>query len=168
MSDSAVLNRRSIRKYSSQPLEDGVLEEVVRAGMAAPSAHNAQPWHFLVIDQREILDAITGVHPHSKMLKEAPAAILICGEPALSKTPQYIQQDCAAAVMSMLIRISEMGLGSVWMGVHPVPEREEEMRALFKLPEGIIPFALIAVGHPAEEKGPSGRFMAERIHHNKW
>jgi len=168
MKGSAVLNRRSIRKYSSEPLDEEMLVEILRAGMAAPSAHNQRPWHFVVIDDRSKLDAIMVVHPHSQMLREAPMAILVCGEPSKSKVPEYLPQDCSAAVMSMLIRITELGLGGVWLGVHPNPDRENGIRSVVSLPDGVVPFAIISVGHPDEEKGPSGRYDEERVHRNNW
>lgn len=168
MTDSAVMNRRSIRRYLSKPLDEDNVSEIIHAGMAAPSAHNQRPWHFVLIDDRNKLDAIMDVHPHSQMLREAPLAILVCGDPSKSKVPEYLPQDCSAAVMSMLIRITELGLGGVWLGVHPNADRENGVRSVVSLPSGVVPFAIISVGHPAEEKGPSGRYDEDRIHHNVW
>ncbi|MDD3398412.1 MAG: nitroreductase family protein [Candidatus Methanomethylophilaceae archaeon] len=162
------MNRRSIRKYSSEPLDEEMLVEILRAGMAAPSAHNQRPWHFVVIDDRSKLDAIMVVHPHSQMLREAPMAILVCGVPSKSKVPEYLPQDCSAAVMSMLIRITELGLGGVWLGVHPNPDRENGIRSVVSLPDGVVPFAIISVGHPDAEKGPSGRYDEDRVHRTNW
>ncbi|MGE4274601.1 MAG: nitroreductase family protein [Candidatus Methanomethylophilaceae archaeon] len=162
------MKRRSIRRYRPDPLDEDVITEILRAGMAAPSALNQRPWHFVTINDRSKLEAIMEVHPHSQMLREAPLAILVCGEPSKCKISEYMPQDCSAAVMSMLIRITELGLGGVWMGVHPNPEREKGIRSVLQIPDDVVPFALIAVGHPAEEKGPSGRYDEDRVHHNTW
>ncbi len=74
----AISKRRSIRKYQTKDVSEAVIHEILTAAMCAPSAHNQKPWHFIVIKDREKLNAIMKVHPYSKMLKEAPVAILVC------------------------------------------------------------------------------------------
>ena len=99
----AILARRSIRKYTDQPVPDGVIKELLDAAMSAPSAGNQQPWHFVVLRDREILDEVPKFHPHSLMVKEASAAILVCGDPTLEKHKGYWVQDCTAATENILI-----------------------------------------------------------------
>lgn len=165
---SIVTNRRSIRRYTENRVDEKDVMEILKAGMSAPSAHNQQPWHFVVIDNREIMEEIMAVHPHSKMLAGAPICILVCGDLSNMKAPEYLSQDCSAAVMNMLIRITELGLGGVWLGIHPNTHRENGIRKVVKLPSQIVPFALISLGHPAEEIGPSNRFDVGKIHRNSW
>ena len=165
---SIVTKRRSIRQYTQEAVNETEIMEILKAAMSAPSAHNQQPWHFVVIDDRGIMDEIMIVHPHSKMLVGAPLSILVCGDTTNMKAPEYLAQDCSAAVMNMLIRITELGLGGVWLGVHPNAPREEGMRKVVKIPSHIVPFALISLGHPAEEILPSDRFDSSKIHQNKW
>ena len=136
--------------------------------MAAPSANNKQPWHFVVITERAILDAIPNIHPYSRMLFEAPLAILVCGDTALESHPGYMAQDCSAAVENILIAARGLGLGTVWLGVYPREERIAGLKEVFKVPEGFIPFALISIGYPAEHKPPSARYDEARVHHDEW
>ncbi len=165
----AIMTRRSIRRYTSEPVSDEVVEQLLRAACAAPSANNQQPWAFVVIDDRELLDTIPEeVHPYTQMLKEAPLAVLVCGVSEREKHPGYWEQDCAAATENLLLAAHALGLGAVWCGVHPREQREEGMRELLALPEEIVPFSIVAVGHPAEEKPPSERYQEERVHHNRW
>ena len=166
--DDPILRRRSIRAYTSEPVTHEHVEALLRAGMAAPSAGNQQPWQFVVIRDKGLLSAITEVHPYSKMLPFAQIAILVCGDPRSGKWPQYWDQDCAAATENMLIAAEQLGLGSVWLGVHPLTERVEGVRALLGIPDSIVPFSLLPVGWPAERKEPADRYDAARVHTDRW
>ncbi len=164
-----ILKRRSIRKFTNQPISDEIVKQLLEAGMAAPSAGNEQPWQFVVITQREILDKIPAIHQYSQMLKQAPLAILVCADMSLNKYDiDYWIQDCAAATQNILLAATHKGLGSVWLGVYPRHERVEGLRQLFSIPEYVIPFALIALGYPDEEKPPINRYKEDRVHYNKW
>ena len=160
--------RRSIRRYTSQPVNQDAILGFIKAGMNAPSAGNEQPWHFVIITERDILNAIADVHPYAKMLYQAPAAVLVCGEPSLEKHEGYWVQDCAAATQNILLEIEDQEFGGVWIGVYPRKERINSLRDLLGIPENIIPFSLIGLGHPAERKDPNNKFIEERIRWNKW
>lgn len=164
-----IFSRRSIRKYKQIPIEKEKIQLIIKAGMYAPSAGNQQPWHFIVIDDRNLLDYISEKHPHAKMLKEAQIAILVCADLNLEiKYKNNWVLDCSAAVENMLLCATDLGIGSVWLGVYPNPDRIEMIRKLFDLPENIIPHTLISLGYPNEEKSTEDRFKPERIHYNKW
>ncbi|MCK4345172.1 MAG: nitroreductase family protein [Bacteroidales bacterium] len=164
----AILTRRSIRKYSWEKITDNQIEIILKAAMYAPSAMNQQPWHFIVIDDREKLNLIMEVHPYSKMLKEAGLAILVCGDERLQLSKGYWVVDCGAATQNLLLAAHGIGLGAVWLGVHPREERKSGIRKIFHLPDHIQPFSLISIGYPAEEKPVPERFKPERIHKNTW
>ena len=166
----AVLSRRSIRKYTEQPVSEGATRELLEAAMSAPSAGNQQPWHFVVIEDRGILDEIPTFHPYSQMLREAPVAILVCGDERLEGEGKrgFWVQDCSAATENILIAANARGLGAVWLGIYPKEELVAKFRELLGLPDEVMPLSLIAIGHPAEQKPPAGRFDASRIHRNRW
>ena len=165
----AILTRRSIRKFTPEPVADQVITELLAAAMSAPSAGNEQPWQFVVLKERRLLDKIPEFHPYSLMLREAPVAILVCGQPKIAKYDGlYWVQDCAAATENILLAAQTKGLGSVWLGVHPIEERVAGLRQLLGLPEEIVPFSLVPIGHPAEQKPPAGRYDAARVHHDRW
>ena len=135
----AILERRSIRKYTSEPVSEDMIKELLKAAMAAPSAGNEQPWHFIVIRDRAILDQIPSVHPYSQMVKQAPLAILVCGDLDLAMHGEMWVQDCSAATENLLIAVQAKGLGAVWLGVYPVEERVSDIRRLLGIPEGVVP-----------------------------
>ena len=164
----ALLTRRSIRRYTADPVGGDDLREVIRAGTAAPTAGDQRPWHFVVLDDRGVLDAIPDFHPHAKMLRQAPAAILVCADPRLETHKGYWVQDCAAAVENMLLAAHALGLGAVWLGVHPRPAREAGLRALLGIPDEVVPFAIVSLGHPAERKRREDRLDPARVHRNRW
>jgi len=164
----AILSRRSIRRYTDKPVSDEVVEQLLKSAMSAPSAGNEQPWHFVVIRDRQILNEIPKIHPYSGMLKEAPLAILICGDESLQKYKGYWVQDCSAATENLLIAVNALGLGGVWLGVYPIEDRVVGIRKLLGMPESVIPFALISIGYPAEQKPPADRYDESRVHHDRW
>lgn len=163
-----IYTRRSIRKYKDTEVDDSVILEIIRAGMNAPSAGDARPWHFIIIRDCEKLVMINRVHPYSKMLLEVKTAILICGDPSLEKHEGFWVQDCSAAVQNMLLMTDYFGLGSVWLGVYPLKDRIDGIRKIFNIPEGIIPFAVLPVGFPAETKPENNKFDESKIHYNNW
>jgi len=163
-----IYKRRSIRKFRDGEIDQKKIEKIIRAGMNAPSAGNEQPWHFIVVRDRGKLEAITKVHPHSSMLRGADVAILLCGDITLEQYEGFWVQDCSAAAENMLLEITDMGLGSVWLGVYPIRERIDGVREIFALPENIFPFAVFPVGYPGEEKKENNRFDPARIHFDTW
>ncbi|MFC1975795.1 nitroreductase family protein [Chloroflexota bacterium] len=164
----AIMTRRSIRHYTNQPVSQELIEKILRGAMAAPSARNEQSWQFVVIEDREILDAIPQYHHYADMLTEAPVAIAICGDVRQESHQEYWEQNCAAATQNLLLTAHALGLGTVWLGIYPVEERVSKTKALLALPDGVIPMAIVALGYPAEEKEPSNRFNETKIHRNEW
>lgn len=164
----AIHSRRSIRKYTGTPVADDMIETILRAGMAAPSAGNQQPWHFVVVTDRARLDAIPAFHPYSKMVTQAPAAILVCGDPEGRKWPTFWVQDVSAATQNMLLAARDLGLGTVWVGIYPEQDRMDGFRRLFGLPAHIVPFALVPLGWPAAPFETLDRFRPELVHRETW
>jgi nitroreductase len=164
----AILSRRSIRRYTPDPVPEEVIQELLAAAMSAPSASNEQPWQFVVIDDRHLLDEIPKFHPYAGMLKQAPLAIAVCGDLKLEMMSGYWIQDCSAATENLLLAAHAKGLGAVWLGVHPREERANSVGELLGLPEQVRPLCLISIGYPAEQKPPSHRYDASRVHRNRW
>lgn len=164
----ALNTRRSIRAFTPRPVSLDIVRELIRAAMHAPSAGNEQPWHFLIITDREILEKIPDFHPYAGMVAESPVAVLVCGDCRQEKHPGMWVQDCAAATQNLLLAAHAKGLGAVWVGIHPREDRIEPLRKLIDLPAEVVPFALIPVGHPAEAPEMEDRYRPELIHLNKW
>jgi nitroreductase len=157
--------RRSIRKYTGEPVGEEDVRVLLEAAMSAPSANNSQPWHFVVVTERQTLDALAAVHPYGKMLSQAPLCIAVCGEPAASG---HWEQDCSAATENLLLAVTALGLGAVWLGVHPREQRVAAIGEVLGLPQGIVPLNLLSIGHPAEEKEPRTQYDEARVHRERW
>jgi nitroreductase len=162
-----IFERRSIRKYTEEEVSDDIVKKMLKAGMAAPSAGNAQTWEFVVIDEEEIIEKIPDIHPYSQMVTEASKVILVCGNIAREKFEGLWVQDCSAATQNILLEATSNNLGAVWLGVYPVKERVNGLKKLLDLPENLIPFSIIPFGYPAEEKNIIDRYDESKVHYNK-
>lgn len=165
-----IMTRTSVRQFTSQPVGKDTLETIVKAGMAAPSAVNAQPWAFVVVTDRAVLDSIESVHPWSN-LKTATAAIVVCGD--MEKTlkgeaGEYWVQDCSAASENILLAAHAFGLGAVWCGVYPNPDRIPGVKRVLGLPAHVTPLDVITIGHPAAAQEPKDKWKPENVHYELW
>jgi nitroreductase len=164
-----IFSRRSIRKYTDQPVEAETLDLLLQAGMAAPSAMNCKPWEFIVVTQPETLAQF-----RQKLIfgdRNAPAAIVVCGNPGLSTNPAarlFWVQDCSAAAENILIAAAGMGLGTVWIGVHPVANFVKTVRKILSIPRGVTPLCIIYVGYPQDGKPARSQYDAERVRWQKY
>jgi len=121
-----------------------------------------------VIKARQILDEIPKIHPYSIMLRDAPVAILVCGDLQRQRAPGFWVQDCSAATQNILIAVQAKGLGAVWLGIYPREDRVREFQKLLGIPDHVIPFSLVSIGYPAEQKPPANRYDESRIHYDRW
>lgn len=163
-----ILDRRSIRRYTDQKIDNEQIRSLLTAAMYAPSAVNMQPWHFVVIDERSMMEMIMEIHPYARMLQTASHAVVVCGDEQLQHDDGYWVVDCGAATQNLLLAAHSMGLGACWVGLHPREERKSAFSRLLKLPSHVKPFALVALGYPEEQKPRPDRFHKEKIKHNGW
>ncbi len=164
-----IFTRRSIRRFKDdKPVEDEKLDQIIEAGMNAPSAMNEQPWEFLVLKDKKHLEKITEISKYASMSKYAGAGILVCGNMDHKKFYDYWVQDLSACVQNMLLAIRALELGGVWTGVYPQEKVMNGFKKLFKLPENIVPFAFIVLGYPDREQERVDRFDKSRVHVGKW
>lgn len=167
-----ILNRKSVRAYTDRAVSREQLDTLLRAAMAAPTGRDMRPWKFVVIDNKEALAALSEQLPYAKMLPEAAAAIVVCGD--LSVTDDKGQPstnwtfDCSAATENLLLAAEAMGLGAVWTGVYPYEERQKAVSQALQLPEHIIPLNLIPIGYPKGDPQPKDKYNADNVHFNGW
>ena len=161
-----IFTRVSIRKYQPRPVEPEKITAILRAAMAAPSAGNQQPWEFYVITNPELIAQLSTVSPYSGCAKGAPVVIVSAYREKLW-APMYAEIDMSIAMENLWLACEEQGLGGVWMGIAPQPERMQAVEALVGIPEGLRAFAIFPLGYPAEERQQQDRFDESRIHYIK-
>ena len=166
-----IMTRPSVRAFLDKPVSDEIIENLLKAAMAAPSAKNQQPWAFIVIRKRELLEKLGASLPNAKMTATAPAAVVICGLPEKAlpgEAREYWIQDAAAATENFLLAAHALGLGAVWTGVHPISERIGILKDVLELPEGVEPFCLIPFGWPAGPAAPKDKWNPSIVHQDTW
>ena len=166
-----LMTRTSIRSFTDRAVAADTVEMLLRAGMAAPTAVNKQPWHFVVIDDRAVMDSLGGNGRQSQMWKESPLAIVVCGDmdKALDGPGRdFWIQDCSAATENILLAAHALGLGAVWTGCYPIEERVANVSRVLNLPETIIPLCVIVMGYPNEQPAPKDKWKPENVSHNEF
>lgn len=162
-----LFERRSVRDFTGEKVEKGVTEYVLKAAMNAPSAMNQQAWEFLVVDDRNMLNELAKVSPYAGPVSKAPLAVVVLGNRDRMKVAQMWEQDLGACTENLLLGATSAGLGAVWIGIAPIRDRMNAITDLFDLDENLLPFAIVAMGHPKEKTEPhQDRFDPSRIHYN--
>ncbi|WP_289741397.1 nitroreductase family protein [uncultured Duncaniella sp.] len=164
-----IMTRTSVRDYTTTPISEATIDTLLRAGMAAPTARNKQPWKFIVVNQRELLDSLA--KGNWRPAAKAQAAIVVCGDvtdPLPGEGKDYWVQDCSAATENILLAAHAVGLGAVWCGCYPISERVDMVRSAFAIPDSIIPLSVVMLGYPTGPQEPKDKYKPENIHYNKW
>jgi len=165
-----IFSRRSIRRYTDDDISEELVQDLLEAGMAAPSAVAKDPWHVIVVRDKATLARIASGLPNGGMLADAGVGFVICGDidAAHDRQLSYMLQDCSAMIENILLAASALGLGACWLGVHPREDRVQHIKTLFDLAESIVPISAIAIGRPAQEAEARTRFNAAKVHMEKW
>lgn len=164
----AIMTRRSIRQFSDEPVTETEIDALLRAAMAAPSASNERPWRFVVVRQRDTLDRLSKATPFAKPLERAPVGIVVCADRREAKYPGFWVIDCAAAIENVLLAAHAIGLGGVWMGVHPIAPFAYAVRRVIGAPRHIAPHSLLAIGRPAKQAPPVDRYETDWVRQERW
>lgn len=163
-----VLARTSVRRFTTEGVSDEDVHRLLVAAMAAPSARNQQPWEFYVTRDRDLLRRLSQTTPYATPTAGAALAIVACARTEGLASPAYVPQDMGACIENVLVEVASLGLGAVWMGVAPIRERMDEVASILDIPADarLEPFAIVAVGHPAEPVTPRGpeRYDEARVH----
>ena len=160
--------RRSIRRFTDEPVAKEDLKEILNTAMLAPSAKNAQPWHFVVVTDPAIKKELAENHPFMHMAEFAPMVIIVCADPEIAVHGQSYS-DSSAATMNILYAAKALGYGACWCGVYPNEERMEAFKRILNIPENILPFSAVPIGRPGKANPETpDRFKEDRIHTDKW
>jgi len=169
MNEATVLDtikkRRSIRQYTDQAVTDNQIRQLLEAAMAAPSGSNIQPWEFVVVKDPDVKRQLAQTHTWSSMAADAAVVFVVCGN---ERASHHWVEDASVATENLLLAVTALGLGAVWVGIHPDADREAHVRRVLDIPEGIRVLCLVPVGHPAESKPPRTQYQESKVHYEKW
>ena len=168
---SNIMTRTSIRQYTEQAISADTIETLLRAGMAAPTAVNKQPWHFVAITSKDKMKELAATNPNARMLEQAPLTIVVCGDMQKALEGEGRQlwiQDCSAATENILLAAHGLGLGAVWTALYPRDDRAKGAIEALKLPDHIVPLCAIIIGYPAEQPEPKDKWKPENVSYNEF
>ena len=176
-----IMTRTSVRNFTGEAVSKEQLETILKAGMAAPTAMNGQPWRFVVVTDKAKMAEVFGAGPRSGMFTTAGAVIVVCGQTTMMRKPFgqpdgpeteveniFWFEDCSAAAENILLAAHALGLGAVWTAGYPAMERIAPIAAALGLPEKVVPLCIIPVGVPAENPQPKDKWKPENIHWEQW
>ncbi len=167
---NAIFRRRSIRKFIKEAIPREDVLQILKAGMAAPSAKDNQDWVFIFLEDEADIERFIEAHPNGFAMRTAPLNILVCVDKTRNKTPEHDWGvlNAAACIENMLIMATELGYGSLWVGVNPVPVRIECIRGICALPEHIDPIGIVCVGKTEKAKEPIDRYLEDAVFHGRY
>ena len=157
----AIKGRRSIRKFTSQDIPDTIINQIMEMGTLAPSGLNNQPWKFVVVKNRELLEELSAQTKYSHIIQNAPVCIAVFLDNAESYHRVKDIQAIGACIQNMLLTIHHLGLGGVWLG--EILKNREQVEKLLEVPDGVELMAVVALGHPAEKPGKGTRKPLDQV-----
>ena len=164
----AIIDRRSVRSFLDKPVPPELVDRLLDAAAHAPSAGGAEPWHMVVVNDREMLDRIGRSHGSAEAAMTAPLGVAVCGDPDRERVSGFWVQDCAALTQNLLLAAQALGLGAVWTGIYPVRNRVLRYRQLLELPSHVVPLSFVLVGYPSRRLEPKEVTLEGRVHWNTW
>ncbi|MCR5507491.1 MAG: nitroreductase family protein [Lachnospiraceae bacterium] len=160
-----IFKRISVRRYEDRPVEKDKIEKILRAAMAAPSAGNQQPWEYYVVTDKEVIKKLAGISPYSGCAANAPVVIVTCLKTEGLMFPEIAEIDLAITTENILLEITSLGLGGVWLAAAPFADRIKKADEALGIGDGLHAFALIPLGYPAEDRPQQDRYDERRIHY---
>lgn len=165
---SIIYKRQSIRNFNNKEVEVEKITSILESAMLAPSSKNKQPWQFIVLDNKELINDFSEAHPNWKILKNANKVIIVCGDLNIDEREKHVLMACSASTQNILLKCVELGLGAVWLGLYPDNVRLNYTIDKLNICENIVPISLVAIGYYDDEKQRIPKFNNEKVHFNKW
>lgn len=165
---SLIFKRRSVRRFKEETVSDDLIENLLKAGMQAPSSCNSQPWEFIVVSKPEDKQAISKMHRFAKPAAGASHLIITLGNLNDAKVIGMIEQDLGACNENILLQATHEGLGAVWLGFHPIEDRTLKLKEYLNIPDYCIPFSVICVGWPADDGEVKIRYDESKVHCDRY
>ena len=167
---SVIHFRKSVKSFTGAAVSTENLDTIIRAGMAAPTAVNKQPWSFVVVTDRKKLDALATGLPNARGIGKAGAVIIVCTEPekANLQSKDFAIIDATLASENILLATEALGLGGHWTASYPYEDKMKHVRTVLGIPATVIPLNVILIGVPTGDDKPKDKYQKDKIHWGKW
>jgi len=166
-----IFRRVSIRKFLSKEIDEKTIRLILEAGNAAPSAGNLQARDFIIVRDQKIKNELAKASLKQMFIAQAPVVIVVCANYPRSmrvygeRGKLYAEQDATAAVQNILLAVTALNLGAVWVGAFD----EQRVSEILALPPNVRPMAIVPVGYPAEQPSRRSRYPIEELtHYERW
>lgn len=167
---SVIHSRKSVRSFTGASVSKEDLDKIIRAGMAAPTAVNKQPWSFVVVTDKKVINTLATGLPTARGIEKAGAIIIVCAEPekAHMESKDFAIIDASLASENILLATEALGLGGHWTASYPYEDKMKHVRTVLGIPASIIPLNVILVGVPTGGDKPKDKYQKDKIHWGKW
>lgn len=176
-----ILNRKSVRTYNGDTIPAAVVDDLLRAAMAAPTGMDIRPWSFVVLTDKSQYETIFEGNGNMKKFMESGVVIVVCADttvtrptrenpdgPAVTMPNPMWRDDIAAATENLLLAVEAHGLGACWTACYPFANTMAPVRKGLGLPDNVVPYAVVPIGYPAGENQPKDKWDTTRIHYDRW
>lgn len=165
---SIIEKRISIRKFNHKEIAKDDILKIVESGMIAPSSKNNKPWQFIILEDKKLIEKVSTFHKNWITLKEANKVIIVCGDLECDDRVPHVLMACSASTENILLKATELEIGSIWLGAYPDKVRLEALKEEFNLPSSIVPISVVALGYSDNKNIRERKINYEKIHFNKW
>jgi len=176
-----ILSRKSVRSYTGDTIPAEVMENLLKAAMAAPSAVDRRPWSIIVMTDKEQYATVFEGNFNMQKFMESGAVVILCADttftapmrddpdgPAVTQVNQMWRDDMGAVTENFLLAAEAYGLGACWTACYPYHDRMDPIRKALQLPPTVVPYAVVPVGYPSGENTPKDKWDPARVHYNRW
>lgn len=176
-----ILNRKSVRSYTGDTIPAAVMENLLKAAMAAPSGMDIRPWSFIVLTDKSQYETIFEGNFNMQKFMESGAIVVVCADttvtrpardnpdgPAVTMADPIWRDDMGAVTENLLLAVEAYGLGACWTACYPFPETMAPVRKALGLPDNVVPYAIVPIGYPSTENTPKDKWDPSRIHNGRW
>ena len=175
-----ILSRKSVRSYNGEAIPDSVMENLLRAAQAAPSAVDRRPWQMVVMTDKSQYETVFEGNHNMQKFMESGAVIILCADtftaptrdnpdgPAVVQVNQMWRDDMGAVTENLLLAAEAYGLGACWTACYPYPDRMDPVKKALQLPPTVVPYAVVPIGYHDGTTQPKDKWDPARVHYNKW
>lgn len=178
---NTIMQRKSVRSYTSDTIPAEMMDKMLRAAVAAPSGMDVRPWHIVVMTDKSQYDTLFAGNFNMEKFKQSAAVVIFCADTTVTRAPRenpdapavtmpnsIWRDDMGACTENFLLAAEALGLGAVWTACYPFHDRMDPVAQYLNLPGNIVPYSIVPVGYPAGDEQPKDKWDEQRIHYNRW